>query len=118
MGWSSGTSKIYAVVVMPLSPLGPTQSLTEAIIRGLTIMGIALLVALRLGTAGIRDDAAGRALRVAFPVTLDRDAWYFGSSTIVLMLLGVLAAYGCSVAVGSQRRVLRQVATSPPTMAS
>ena len=49
MGWSSGTSQIYAVVVMPLSPLGPAQSLTAAIIRGLTTMRIALLVALRLG---------------------------------------------------------------------
>ena len=50
-----------------------------------------------------------------FPVTLDGDAWYFGLSTIALIVLAVLAAYGCVVAVASHRRVFGQASTSVST---
>jgi hypothetical protein len=105
---------IYAVVVMPLSPIGPAQSLTEATVRGLTIMGIAMLVALRLGLLAYATMQLVEHFVLRFPVTLDGDAWYFGLSTIALIVLAALAAYGCLVAVPSQRRVFSHVSTSPP----
>jgi hypothetical protein len=107
---------IYAIVVMPVSPIGSPQSMTEATIRGLTIAGIALLVALRLGLLAYATMQLVEHFVLRLPVTLDRDAWYFGSSTIALLVLGVLAAYGCVVAVASQRRVLKQVETTPPPL--
>jgi eukaryotic-like serine/threonine-protein kinase len=107
---------ICAIVVMPVSAIGSPQSMTEAAIRGLTIAGIAVLVALRVGLLAYATMQLVEHLVLRFPLTLDRDAWYFGSSTIVLLVLGVLAAYGCVVAVASQRRVLRQVETTPPPL--
>ena len=109
---------IYAVVVMPLSPIGPAQSLTEATIRGLTIMGVTMLVALRLGLLAYATMQLVEHFVLRFPVTLDGDAWYFGLSTIPLIILAVLAAYGCVVAVASQRRVLGRGTSPPPAVAT
>jgi serine/threonine-protein kinase len=105
---------IYAIVVMPVSALGSPQSMTEATIRGLTIASITVLIALRLGLLAYAMMQVVEHLMLRFPVTLDRDVWYFGSSTIVLLVLGGVAAYGCLVAVASQRRVFRQVEITPP----
>ena len=105
---------IYAIVVMPLSAIGPAQSLTEATIRSLAIMGVAMLVALRLGLLAFATMQLVEHFVLRFPVTLDRDAWYFGSSTMALIVLGVLATYGCVVAVASHGREFRRVETSPP----
>jgi serine/threonine-protein kinase len=105
---------IYAIVVMPVSALGSPQSMTEATIRGLTIASITVLIALRLGLLAYAMMQVVEHLMLRFPVTLDRDVWYFGSSTIVLLMLGGVAAYGCLVAVASQRRVFRQVEITPP----
>jgi hypothetical protein len=107
MGWSSGTSQIYAVVVMPLSPLGPAPSLTEAIIRGLTIMGIAWLVALRLGLLAYATMQLVEHFVLCFPVTLDRDAWYFGSSTIVLLSAGLLPIVSDETMITAHRQSAR-----------
>jgi hypothetical protein len=55
-------------------------------------------------------------LLLRFPITLDRDAWYFGSSTMVLIVLAALATYGCVTAVGSgriDRSRLRPLDASP-----
>jgi serine/threonine-protein kinase len=102
------------VVVIPLSPIGPPHSMTEATIRGLTIMGVVMLVVLRVGLLAFATMQLVEHFVLRFPVTLDRDAWYFGSSTMALIVLGALAAYGCVVAVASHRRVFRRVETSPP----
>ncbi len=105
---------IYAVVVMPLSAIGPAQSLTEATIRGLTIMGITMLVALRVGLLAYAMMQLVEHFVLRLPVTLDGDAWYFGLSMIALIVLATLAAYGCVVALASQRRAFSRVGANPP----
>jgi hypothetical protein len=37
-----------------------------------------------------------------FPLTLDRDAWYFGQSLIILFMLGAMASYGFLAALGGR----------------
>jgi serine/threonine-protein kinase len=100
---------IYAIVAMPLSPLGLPQSVTKATIRGLTIMGVTMLVAVRLGLLAFATMWLVNYFVLRFPLTLDGDAWYFGSSTTALIILSVLALYGCVVAGAPQQRVVPRV---------
>jgi hypothetical protein len=43
-------------------------------------------------------------LLTGFPLTLDTDAWYFGSSATILILTVALAAYGCLVSLSDHFR--------------
>jgi hypothetical protein len=41
-------------------------------------------------------------LVTSLPLTLDADAWYFGRSLFVMLLIGALALYGFVISVGGR----------------
>jgi hypothetical protein len=105
-------------MVIPLSAIGPAQSLTELTIRGLTIAGITMLVALRVGLLAYATMQLVEHVVLRLPVTLDGDAWYFGLSTTALLVLAALALYGCLVPATRRRRIVSEVRASLPQTAS
>jgi hypothetical protein len=92
-------SLVLVVLMVPIFAVGTsTSDIVVAIV--LTIVGLTVL--LRVGLV------AHVAMFVVFdfltwlPLTLDTNAWYFGQSLIVLLLIGALSTYGFLVALGGR----------------
>jgi hypothetical protein len=62
-----------------------------------------VLLARHFGMLAVMSYAFVGLLQQRLPFTLDADAWYFGRSAVVLVLLTTLAAYGFRVSVGGRR---------------
>jgi hypothetical protein len=92
-------SLVLVVLIVPIFALGTSTS-DVVVATVLTIVGLTVL--LRVGLV------AHVAMFVVFdfltwlPLTLDTNAWYFGQSLVVLLLIGALATYGFFVALGGR----------------
>ena len=62
-----------------------------------------VLLARHFGMLAVMSFAFFGLIQQRLPFTLDADAWYFGRSAVVLLLLTALAAYGFRVSVGGRR---------------
>lgn len=62
-----------------------------------------VLLARHFGMLAVISFAFFGLIQQRLPFTLDADAWYFGRSAVVLLLLTAIAAYGFRVAVGGRR---------------
>jgi hypothetical protein len=72
----------------------------------LTLAGVTIV--LRFGLLSWSATLFALFVMTRLPVTLDVSAWYYGSSLLILLLIGGLAAYGCLVAVARPPRAVAE----------
>ena len=71
--------------------------------HGAYTLFISIVVAvllLRLGLVAYASSLLAQFFLTRFPLTLDTNAWYFGSSTLILLMIAALATYVCVVVLG------------------
>ena len=111
---------LLSVLFLPISVggtgVGAWQSSWEVTALGLLTLLMALTVLVRFGLVAFVTMGLVNRMLTAFPLTLDTNAWYVGSSATILLLVGALAAYGCVVSLGSLP--VPRVARGQPTSAS
>jgi serine/threonine-protein kinase len=88
---------IAALAVVPFVTGGIFE--TYALVVSLVLVTIVL----RIGLLALSAALLVQFVMTRLPVTLDFNAWYFGSSMLILLLIAGLAAYGCLVATSSPR---------------
>jgi hypothetical protein len=88
---------IGAVVLIPFATGGVFEA--YALVVGLGVVTIML----RIGLLALSAALLVQFVMTRLPVTLDFNAWYFGSSMLILLLIAGLGAYGCLVTTGSPR---------------
>jgi tRNA A-37 threonylcarbamoyl transferase component Bud32 len=92
---------LMMLVVMAVPIFGTGTSLLDVgVAVGLLTLG--LVVLLRFGVVALIAMSVVTRFLTWLPLTLDTDAWYFGRSLTVLLLIGALATYGFLVALGGR----------------
>ena len=61
---------------------------------------VVVVLLLSLGLVAYASSLLAQFFLTRFPLTLDTNAWYFGSSTLILLMIAALATYACVVALG------------------
>jgi serine/threonine protein kinase len=95
--WAASAALI--VLVVPIFATG-TSPYNIAVSVLMTVLGLVTLF--RVGLVAHVAMLAVMGLMTWFPLTLDRDAWYFGQSLIILFMLGAMASYGFLAALGGR----------------
>ena len=85
--------------MVPVFAIGTSPSNIAASVL-LTVLGLVTLF--RVGLVAHVTMLVVMVFMTWFPLTLDRDAWYFGQSLTVLSLTGAVATYGFLVALGGR----------------
>ena len=91
-----------AILVAAAAPLYMVSASPTAVFFAAVLIVVALLMLLRVGVLACATMAVVGDAAKYLPLTLDTDAWYFGQSLIVLLLIGTLAIYGFLVALAGR----------------
>ena len=92
-------SVLLVALVVPIYATG-SSVLDMGVAIGLVTLGLTVL--LRFGVVAHVAMSVVTKYLMWLPLTLDTDAWYFGQSLVVLLLIGALATYGFLVALGGR----------------
>jgi hypothetical protein len=92
-------SMVLVVLTVPIFAVGTS---TSDIVVAVLLVVVGLTVLLRVGLVAHIAMWVVRDFLTWLPLTLDTDAWYFGQSLVVLLLIGALATYGFLVALGGR----------------
>jgi hypothetical protein len=92
-------SMVLIVLIVPSLAAGTSTS-DVAVAILLSVVGLTVL--LRVGLFAYVAMFVVMDVLTLLPLTLDTDAWYFGQSLVVLLLIGALATYGFLVSLGGR----------------
>jgi hypothetical protein len=95
--WAASIALITLMV--PVLAIGTSP---YNIITSVLLLVLGLLTLFRVGLVAHVAMLVVMLFMTWFPLTLDRDAWYFGQSFIVLFMIGAMALYGFLVALGGR----------------
>jgi len=95
--WAASIALITLVVPVFATGTAPHNIAASVL---LTVLGLVTLF--RVGIVAHMALLVVMVFLTWFPLTLDRDAWYFGQSLIVLLLISAVATYGFLVALGER----------------
>jgi hypothetical protein len=89
---------VLIVLGMPLI-LGGTSGVVGLL--GAAVIGlVSVTILLRIGLLSFAVTLICWRVLSHFPITLDFNSWYFGSSVVILLLVAAIAAYGFIVSLG------------------
>jgi hypothetical protein len=90
------------VLVVSMVPSVAAGTSTSDIVIAVLLTVVGLIVLLRVGLVAYIAMFVVTNFLTQLPLTLDINAWYFGQSLVVLLLIGALATYGFLVALGGR----------------
>jgi predicted Ser/Thr protein kinase len=79
----------------------PSASAPDVVVTAI-LASAGMLVLLRVGLVANVAMTTVSGLVTSLPLTLDADAWYFGRSLFVILLIGALALYGFVISLGGR----------------
>jgi serine/threonine-protein kinase len=107
--WVTGVVMALFLMLTGLGNYGQTQPMWLNLAMGLTTVGLVVLVMLRFGLLATLTFFLAEFLLNASAITLDPGKWFFPASTLVLLIVASLGAYGFYASRGGEPLLGRRI---------